>query len=292
MSQPVVITCALTGAFGTRARNPALPVTPAEIAASALEAARAGAAVVHIHVRDPQTEAPSMELALYREVVERIRAENREVLLNLTCGAGARFVPGDPDPQTAGPGSTLTTPAARVAHVAELRPDIASLDVGSMNFGEHVFVNTPAHLRQMADAMRGAGAKPEIEVFDLGHIELARRLIAEGHIDSPPLFQICLGIPHGAPATPQALMAMQAALPPGAVWSGFGISRMQFPMVAMVAALGGHVRVGMEDNLYLSAGELTPGNGALVERAVRILELTGHRIASPDQARGLLGLAA
>jgi uncharacterized protein (DUF849 family) len=290
MSRAVVITCAVTGAFGTKERNPALPVTPAEIAASALEAAEAGAAVVHVHVRDPKTQGPSMDLALYRETVERIRERNAEVVLNLTCGAGARFVPGDPDPRTPGPGTTLSTPAERVAHVEALRPEIASLDVGSMNFGEHVFVNTPAHLRQMADRMRAAGAKPEIEVFDLGHVELARRLIAEGHIDAPPLFQICLGIPHGAPATPQALMAMQAQLPADAIWSGFGISRQQFPLVALVAALGGHVRVGLEDNLFLSKGQPAPGNGALVERAATILELTGHSVAAPAEARDLFGL--
>lgn len=292
MENVVAITCAVTGAFGRKSQNPALPVTPAEIAASALEAAEAGAAVVHIHVRDPQTEAPSMELALYREVVERIRERNDRVVLNLTCGAGARFVPGAEDPQVEGPGTTLASPAARTAHVEALRPDIASLDVGSMNFGEHVFVNTPAHLREMAGRMRAAGTRPEIEVFDLGHVALAKALIAEGVLDTPPLFQICLGIPHGAPATPQALMAMHAQLPAGAVWSGFGISRAQFPMVAMVAALGGHVRVGLEDNLYLTRGVLAPGNGALVERAVRILELTGHRVASPDEARAIFGLRA
>lgn len=290
MTRAVVITCAVTGAFGTKAQNPALPVTPEEIARSALEAAEAGAAVVHIHVRDPESQGPSMDLSLYRETVERIRAENDEVLINLTCGAGARFVPGAPEPRSAGPGTTLTTPEARVAHVEALRPDIASLDVGSLNFGEHVFVNTPAHLRVMADRMRAAGAKPEIEVFDLGHIALAGKLISEGHLDRPPLFQICLGIPHGAPATPQTLLAMQSQLPADAVWSGFGISRAQFPMVAMVAALGGHVRVGLEDNLYLSKGNLAPGNGALVERAVQILELTGDRAATPSEAREIFGV--
>ncbi|WP_209426541.1 3-keto-5-aminohexanoate cleavage protein [Pararhodobacter sp. SW119] len=292
MSRPVVITCAITGAFGTKDRNPALPVTPEEISASALEAAAAGAAVVHIHVRDPQTQAPSMDLALYRETVERIRARNTQVILNLTCGSGARFVPGAPDPRSPGEGTTLSTPAERVAHVEALRPEIASLDVGSMNFGEHVFVNTPAHLREMAGRMRAAGAKPEIEVFDLGHIALAKKLIAEGHLDAPPLFQICLGIPYGAPATPQTLMAMQAQLQADAIWSGFGIAAQQFPMVAMVAALGGHVRVGLEDNLYLSKGQLAPGNGALVDRAATILDLTGHSVATPDEAREIFGLPA
>jgi uncharacterized protein (DUF849 family) len=290
MARKVVITCAVTGGFGTKADNPALPVTPEEIAGSALEAAEAGAAVVHIHVRDPETERPSMDLALYREVVERIRERNGEVVVNLTAGAGARFVPDADDPRTPGEGTTLASPAERTRHVAALRPGLASLDVGSMNFGEHVFVNTPAHLREMAERMRDAGAKPEIEVFDLGHIALARRLIADGFIDSPPLFQLCLGIPWGAPATPQTLMQMHAHLPQDAVWAGFGIARQQFPMVAMAAALGGHVRVGLEDNHYLEKGVLARSNAVLVERAAAILSLTGHEVATPAEAREILGV--
>jgi uncharacterized protein (DUF849 family) len=197
MSRKTVITCALTGSFDTASKNPAVPVSPQAIAQSALEAAAAGAAIVHIHVRDPATGKPSMELSLYREVVERIREKNADVVLNLTTGAGGRYVAGDPDPAVAGPGTTLASPEARTRHVTALKPEICTLDVATMNFGEHAFMNTPAHLRAMAALIREAGAKPEIEVFDLGQIELARHLLAEGHLDSPPMFQICLGIPWG-----------------------------------------------------------------------------------------------
>ena len=293
MSKPVVITCALTGGADISARkNPAVPVTPGEIAASALEAAGAGAAVVHIHVRDPATTQPSMEVAYYREVVERIRERNGDVILNLTTGAGGRFVPGEDRPGEGGPGTTLSTPEARTRHVGELRPEVCTLDVATMNFGEHVFMNTPAHLRAMAAAAKRAGAKPEIEVFDLGQIELAKRLIADGHLDEPPLFQICLGIPWGAPATPETMIAMRDRLPANAVWSGFGIARAQFPMAALAATLGGNVRVGLEDNLYLAAGKLAPSNAALVEKAVSLLAHLDIRPATPAEARGIFGLAA
>ncbi|UOM33094.1 3-keto-5-aminohexanoate cleavage protein [Acuticoccus sp. I52.16.1] len=287
---PVVITCALTGTQDTRDKNPNLPVTPAELARAALDAAKAGAAVVHIHVRDPATGAPSMALEHYREVVDRIREENDDLVINLTTGPGARFNPSVEDPARGGPGTTLTTPERRIAHIEALRPEICTLDLGSVNFGDNVLINTPGHLRTMADAAQAAGVRPELEVFDLGHIELARRLIAEGRIAEPPLFQICLGIPYAAPALAETMIAMRDRLPPNAVWSGFGISRMQFPMVAVAATLGGHVRVGMEDNLYLSKGELTPSNAALVEKAARILVDLGHEPATPGEARRVFGL--
>lgn len=290
MSRPVVVTCALTGSFDTPSQNPAVPVSPAAIATSALEAASAGAAVVHIHVRDPQTSKPSMELALYREVVERVRERNGDVVLNLTTGAGGRFVPGAEDPAVAGQGTSLTTPEARTRHVTALRPEICTLDVATMNFGEHAFLNVPAHLRAMAHAARTAGAKPEIEVFDLGHIELARKMLADGDLDPPPLFQICLGIPWGAPALPETMIAMRDRLPRDAVWSGFGISRHEFPMAALVAMLGGHVRVGLEDNLYLARGVLAPNNAALVEKAVTLVSHLDCRPASPAEARAIFGL--
>jgi uncharacterized protein (DUF849 family) len=293
MSKPVVITCALTGGADISSRkNPAAPVTPAEIAASAVEAAAAGAAVVHIHVRDPETTHPSMELAHYREVVERIRERDADVVLNLTTGAGGRFIPGSQDPTIGGPGTTLASPAERTRHVEALRPEICTLDIATMNFGEHVFMNTPAHLREMAAAARRSGAKPEIEVFDLGQIELAKRLIADGHLDEPPLVQICLGIPWGAPATPETMIQMRDRLPRNAIWSGFGIARAQFPMVALAATLGGNVRVGLEDNLYLSAGQLAPSNAALVEKAVSLLAHLEFRPATPAEARGIFGLVA
>ncbi|WP_018260439.1 3-keto-5-aminohexanoate cleavage protein [Methylobacterium sp. WSM2598] len=291
LSGKTVITCALTGSFDTPSRNPAVPVSPQEIARSALEAAEAGAAVVHIHVRDPGTAKPSMDLALYREVVERIRERDEAVILNLTTGAGGRFVPGpDEEPARAGPGTSLASPEARTRHVTALRPEICTLDVATMNFGEHAFLNTPGHLREMAARIRDAGARPEIEVFDLGQIELAKQLIAEGYLDRPPLFQICLGIPWGAPATPETLLQMRDRLPPDAIWSAFGISRAEFPILALAATAGGHVRVGLEDNLYLSRGRLAPSNAALVEKAVALLALLDRAPATPDEARALLGL--
>jgi uncharacterized protein (DUF849 family) len=290
MSRKTVITCAVTGSFDTPSKNPAVPVTPEQIATSALEAAKAGAAVVHIHVRDPKTTKPSMELSLYREVVERIREKNDAVVLNLTTGPGGRFIPDPAEPRRAGEGTTLTTPAARMRHVEELKPPICTLDVATMNFGEHAFLNMPAHLREMADRAKAAGTKPEIEVFDLGHIELAKRLIAEGHLAEPPLFQLCLGIPYGAPATPETLILMRDQLPKNAAWSAFGISRTEFPMAAVAVAAGGNVRVGLEDNLYLGRGQLAPSNAALVERAATIIELLDGSVASPAEAREIFGL--
>ena len=292
MSQKTVITCALTGSFDTTAKNPAVPVSPEAIARSALEAAEAGAAVVHIHVRHPDTAAPSMEFDHYREVVEHIRERNADVILNLTTGPGGRFVPGAADPAAAGPGTTFVSPEVRTRHVSALKPELCTLDVATMNFGEHLFLNTPAHLRAMAEAIRTAGVRPEIEVFDLGHIALARHLIAEGHLAAPPLFQICLGIPWGAPADPETLVQMRARLPADAVWSAFGIGRAEFPMVALAASMGGNVRVGLEDNLYLARGKLAPSNAALVEKAVTLLSLLDCAPASPDEARAIFHLPA
>jgi len=291
VSRPVIVTCALTGGAPMSDKNK-VPVTPREIAQAAIDAAKAGAAIVHIHVRDPESGRPSMEFELYKETVARIRDNGIDVVINLTTGPGARFVPGDPDPATAGTGTTLKTPVERVRHVEALKPEVCSLDVGSMNFGEHVFVNTPAHLRDMAKAIRAAGVKPELEVFELGHVRLARHLVDSGLVDAPPLFQICLGIPWGAPATPETMLAMRDGLPPGAVWAGFGIGAAQFPMVAQAVMLGGHTRVGLEDNLYLERGVPAPSNAALVEKALRVIDLIGERAASAAEARAILGLTA
>ena len=290
MPTPTIITCALTGSADTAGKNPAVPVTPEEIATSGIEAARAGAAIIHIHVRDPETRLGSMNVGYYREVVERVRDSGIDVVLNLTPGPGARFVPGDPDPKTAGPGSTITTPERRVEHILALRPEICSLDMGSMNFGPHVFANIPAHLSTMAASIREAGVKPELEVFEAGHIQLAAKMVADGAFDAPQLFQIVLGVPWGAPSTPEAMLFMRNLLPPGANWAGFGIGRAEFPFVALAAMLGGHCRVGLEDNLYLEKGVLAPSNAALVEKAVRILEVTGATVATSAQAREILGL--
>ena len=292
MQRKVIIACAVTGSADTPGRNPAVPVTPAQIAASAIDAAKAGAAIVHIHVRDPQTTRPSMDGTLYREVVELIRASGTDVLINLTTGPGARFIPGVDDPLKPAPGSTLSLPAERVRHVVELAPEICSLDMGSMNMGGQVFINTPAHLEAMAGAIRDAGVTPELEVFEAGHLMLARRLIETGHVKPPGLFQICLGISWGQPATSEAVAYMRGLLPPDCVWFAFGISLYQFPMAAQTVLLGGHVRVGLEDNLYLEKGKLTPSNAALVEKAAKIIEILGDHVATPADARQMLGLRA
>lgn len=291
MSRKVMISCAVTGGGDTVKKHPGVPVTPEQIADSVIGAWRAGAAIAHIHVRDPKTGGPSQDVALYRDVVERVRATDCDILINLTTGPGSRFVPSEEDPRVGGPGTTMTKPQRRVEHVVELRPDICSLDVGSMNFGETGFVNIPSHLRIMAKAIAGAGVKPELEVFEPGHVMLARKMVNDGDIAQPPLFQLCLGVPWGAPATPETMMYMRDLLPPGALWAGFGISRMQFPMVAQAVVLGGHVRVGLEDNLYIEHNVLAPDNAALVERAVQIIRLLGEEVASPSDARRILGLA-
>ena len=290
MPRKVVITCALTGSQDTCAKNPAIPASPEEIAQSAIDAAKAGASVVHIHVRDPETKLASMDEALYAEAVKRIGDSGSDVIINLTTGPGARYEPGGEDPAVPGPATTLKSPAERVKHILALKPPVCTLDVATFNFGESVFMNTPAHLREMADAMNSAGVKPEIEVFDTGHIVLARHLIHEGHLKEPPLFQLCLGIPYGAPATPEAMVAMRNMLPGNAVWSAFGIGRSEFPMVAQSVIAGGHVRVGLEDNLYMAKGVLAPSNAALVERAARIIEELGSQVATPDEAREIFGV--
>ena len=291
MARPVIITCALTGGASYTGKNPAVPKSPREIADSALDAARAGAAIVHIHVREPETGEPSMRFELYQETVERIRDAGTDVIINLTTGAGARFIPGDDNPAVGGSGTTLCPWPERVVHVQKLNPEVCSLDVGSMNFGERVFVNTPAHLRAMAEAIRDNDTKPELEVFELGHVRLATHLVESGLVAPPPLFQICLGIPWGAPATPETMLTMRDHLPAGALWAAFGIGATQFPMAAQAVLLGGHVRVGLEDNLYLSRGVPAPSNAALVEKAVAIVEQLGEHPASPVEARSILGLA-
>jgi uncharacterized protein (DUF849 family) len=290
MSRKVVITCALTGSQDTCARNPAVPASPEEIATSAIDAAKAGAAIVHIHVRDPETKLASMDEALYAEVVNRIKDSGSDVIINLTTGAGARFAPGEDEPLPPGPETTLKSPAVRVKHIETLKPPICTLDVATLNFGETVFMNTPAHLREMADAINAVGVKPEIEVFDTGHVVLAKRLISEGHLKEPPLFQLCLGISYAAPATPESLLHIRDMLPENAIWSAFGIGRSEFPIVAQAVIAGGHVRVGLEDNLYMSQGELASSNAALVERATRIIKEIGEEVATPDEARQIFGV--
>jgi len=285
-----IISCAVTGSAPTPDKNPAVPVTPAEIAASAIDAAKAGAAIEHIHVRDTETKTPSMDPALYREVTERIRDSNTDVIINLTTGPGARFIPHQDDPYRASPDSTMASPERRVVHIEEMSPEICSLDVATMNFNQHVFLNHPDHLAVMADRARKAGAKPELEVFDTGHIVLAKKMIADGLIDAPPYFQLCLGINYAAPATVESMKFMRDMLPEGAVWSAFGISRFQFPMVAAAVLLGGNARVGLEDNIFIEKGVLAPSNAALVEKACSIVNMLGGTVASVTEARERLGL--
>ena len=289
MSRPVIITCAVTGSGDTVSKSDKVPVTPAQIAHAAIDAGKAGASICHIHVRNPETGAPSMRRDLYAEVANRIRESDSNIVINLTTGPGAGFMPSADDPsRTRVPGS-FRKPEERVAHVEELLPEVCSLDVATMNFGERAFVNVPAHLRVMAERIRAAGVKPELEVFDAGHLRLAATMVSEGLIDPPPMFQLCLGIPWGAPASPEAVGYMRSMLPGGALWAGFGISRLQMPMVAEVVNQGGHVRVGLEDNLYLERGVLA-SNAELVEKAAGIIALLGCRVATPDEARSILGL--
>ncbi len=291
MNYEVIITCAVTGAGDTVGKHPGVPVTPKQVAAAAIEAAKAGATVAHVHVRDPETGKGSRDPALFREAVERIRDSGTDVVINLTAGMGGDWVPSDNDPSTPGPGSDMIGPAERLVHVEALRPEICSLDCGTMNFGNgnEIYISPAGYLRTMAETVKGWGVKPELEVFDLGHVRFARQMIDEGLIEEPPLFQICLGIPWGAGADTESMMAIRDALPPGAHWAGFGISRMEMPMVAQAVLLGGNVRVGLEDNLFVSRGVLA-SNGQLVEKAVEIIERLGARVLSPQEARDKLGL--
>lgn len=292
MPRRVMITCALTGGAQLSEKGTHVPVTPEEIAKDAIAAVKAGAAVVHIHVREPETGRPSMELLLYKEVVERLRASGLDMLINLTTGPGARHMPRIDDPTVSQDGSTPQTPDIRTRHVVELLPDVCSLDVATMNFNEASIVNLPSHVRHMAKTIMATGVKPELEVFDIGHVWLASELVRRGELPAPALFQFCLGIPWGAPATVEALLLMKSMIPPNSVWSAFGISRHQMPMVAQAALLGGHVRVGLEDNLFVREGELAKGNAPLVERAVAILESLEMKPATPDEAREILSLNA
>ncbi len=294
MNWEVFITCPVTGAGATVERSAQVPVTPAQIADAAIEAAKAGAAVAHIHVRDPETGRGARDPRLYREVVERIRSSDVDVVLNLTAGMGGDLVLGSEDaplPPDA-EWTDMAGAAERLVHVEELRPEICTLDCGTMNFaagGDYVMVNTPSMLRAMARRIRELGVRPELEVFDTGHLVMVKELIRDGLVDEPVLLQLCMGIPYGAPDDPTTLLALVGQLPPGAVFSAFSIGRMQLPYVALAAIAGGNVRVGLEDNIYLSRGELAT-NGQLVERAVAILEAMNVRILGPDEVRAKLAL--
>ncbi|MXX05590.1 MAG: 3-keto-5-aminohexanoate cleavage protein [Gammaproteobacteria bacterium] len=292
MNNEVVITCAVTGAGDTVGRHPDIPVTPEQIAESALDAARAGAAIVHCHVRDPATGKGSRDVSLYREVVARIRDSDTDVVINLTAGMGGDlFIGPDERPTDFGAETDLVGALDRLPHVEELLPEICSLDCGSFNFGEGslVYVSTPDMLRRGAKRIRELGVKPELEIFDSGHLNFTLQMISEGLIEDPPLFQLCFGIPWSAPAEVGVVKSWVDLLPASANFTAFAISRRQMAFVAQSVLLGGHVRVGLEDNLYLSRGVFAT-NAQLVERARNIVELMGARVLGPEEARARFGL--
>lgn len=290
LSQKTVITCAVTGNLVKPEQTPHLPVTPAQIADECLAAAEAGAAQVHIHVRDPETGRPSMSLDLYRDVFDRIRRANRELIINLTTGPGGRFVPSEDDPKVYAPGTTLLPPEKRIEHIVALKPDVCSLDFNTMNSGPDVVINTPRNVRKMATAIRAAGVVPELEIFDSGDIHLALDLIADGTLAGPGMWTFVTGVKYGFAPAPQTILYARDLLPHGAFWSAFGIGRMEFPMVAQAWLAGGHVRVGMEDNIYLEKGVLATSNAQLVSKAADIVRALGGEIATAREARALLGL--
>jgi uncharacterized protein (DUF849 family) len=286
----IAITCALTGAGDTVGKSPHVPVTPAAIAADAIAAAQAGAAIVHIHVRDPETGAGARDPALFREAVRLIRESDTDVVLNLTAGMGGMLNRPYEDPTVDGPNTDLVPSEERFRHVVELLPEICTIDCGSMNFGAHdVVVNRPRDLAWMARRAQELGVKPELECFDMGQVQHGLDLVAQGLIDGRPLFQFVLGVAGGAPAAPESMLALRNMLPRDAIWASFGISRHEFPMVAQAALLGGHCRVGLEDNLYLGPGELAT-NAQLVAKAARILDELGFAIMTPAEARAEFGL--
>lgn len=286
----VILTCAITGNLTRPGQTPYLPITPEQIAQSGLEAAEAGAAIVHIHVRHPEDGRPSMEMAHYAEVVDRIRARNAELILNLTTGPGQRYVPSRDDPAIADPSTNLLPPARRVAHVEALRPEICTLDLNTMASGNQVVINTPHTAAEMARRMRAAGVKPELELFNAGDLLMARDIGRDVDFGEPWMVSFVMGVKYGWPATVQALQLALSLIPPRTQWTAFGVGRDAFPMVAQSVLLGGHVRVGLEDNLYLDKSVLAPGNAALCEKAVRMVRDLGCDLAGPDEARSMLGL--
>ena len=288
--KPTILTCAVTGTCPTREHNPALPVTPTEIAEACLGAAKAGAAICHIHVRDPETGRPSMKLEYYREVVQRIRASDTDLIINLTTGPGGRYIPSDDQPDVAAPGTLFKTPEIRTEHIVALQPEICTLDLNTMWFGGGAVINSPRNVKLMAERIYAAGVKPEMEVFDTGDLVMAQDLVADGTLKLPALFQIVTGVKYGMPSTPETMLLAKSLLPKNCEWAAFGAGRHAFPMLAQAFILGGHCRIGMEDTVYLAKGELAPSNAALVEKAVRIIRELGGKLATVAEARELLGL--
>ena len=287
MDRPTILTCAVTGNLTTPQQTPHLPITPSHIADECLAAAEAGAAAVHIHVRNPETGQPSMNLALYEQVVDAIRRHNPQLIINLTTGPGGRFVPGDDDPKVAGSGTTLMRPELRVQHIAALKPDICSLDLNTMNSGDQVVINTPRNVTRMAKVIRDAGSTPELECFDSGDLVLAKKLIDDGVLDGPGLYTIVTGVRYAFPFSTAALSFAQSLLPTGAQWSAFAIGRQAFQAVAQSFLLGANVRIGLEDTVYLDKGRLAQSNAELVGKARRIVEDLGGRLATATEARQL-----
>ena len=287
MNFEVAITCAVTGAGDTVGKHPAIPVTPEQIAGSAIDAAKAGAAIVHCHVRDPETGKGARDVELYRETVDRIRSAETDVVINLTAGMGGDLVIGpDNAPTKFGDDTDLVGALERLPHVEELLPEICSLDCGSLNFGDGslVYVSTPDMLRRGAKRIRELGVKPELEIFDTGNLSFALQMFKEDLLDPPPLFQLCHGVPWGAPADVGVFKSLVDQLPPGANWTAFALGRYQMAFAAQAVILGGNVRVGLEDNLYLEKGVFA-SNAQLVERARKIIELMGARVLGPDEVR-------
>lgn len=292
-SQDVFITCAVTGSGATQERSPHVPRSPKQIARNAIEAAEAGAAVVHCHVRDPESGAPRRDLELFREVTERIRAARVDVVLNLTAGMGGDLVLGSaekPLPPVAEK-TDMAGAVERVEHLRRCQPEIGTLDCGTMNFAEadYVMTNTPGMLRSMGAMMTEMGVKPEIEVFDSGHLWFAKKLVEEGVLRPNPLVQFCMGVPWGAPNDMNTLLAMVNNVPEGWTWSAFSLGRNQMPYVAAAVLCGGNVRVGLEDNIWLAKGRLAT-NAELVERAVTLVENMGAHVLGPAEVRARLGL--
>lgn len=289
---PTILSCAVTGNQTTPEHNPNLPVTPEEIANECIAAAKAGAAICHIHVRDPDSGAPSMALEHYREVVKRIRESDCDLIINLTTGPGGRFQPSDDDPLKPTPASNLTTPEIRTEHVVELKPEICSLDLNTMWFGSSAVINSPRNIKIMAERIYAAGVKPELEVFDSGDIQLAKQLIADGTLREPTLFQIVTGVKYGFEPGPETMAYAKSLLPPQGEWGAFGASRWAFPMLGQAFLLGGHCRIGMEDTVYIERGVKCQGNAELVTKAVGIIRSLGGQVAGVEEARAILNLPA
>lgn len=291
MARKTILTAAITGNLMTPEISPHLPVTPKQIARQALDAASAGAAIVHLHVRDPKTAKGSMRLDLYTELVERIRAENTDVLLNLTTGEGGRYIPSENDPKVAAEGSTLCAPEKRVAHVEALQPEICTLDFNTMWSGQASVINSPRNLEIMAERIYAAGVKPEIEIFDSGDLHMVKDFVARGIIKTPLMVQMVLGVRFGAVANPATMAYLVSQLPDNTQWAAFGIGRAAFPMLAQAWLLGGHIRIGMEDTAHIAKGEHCESNSQLVGKAARIITDLGGALANTDEAREILGLA-